>query len=90
MFQVLIDFCDHSSPNYVWEIHIHNIYPCLPAEVAANVESKLQELMELGSVWWSAKIGSPTKFLRGLHCDLWKLCKARFGEVLQKGKKDIF
>ena len=55
MFQVSIDVNDHSSPNFVWKIHIH-IELCLPsrscnycrAEVVA--ELKLQEMLKFESV----------------------------------------
>ena len=42
MFQVPIDFYEHSSPNYVWKFTFTYSYAC-QAEVAVNAESKLQE-----------------------------------------------
>ena len=60
MFQVSIDFCDLSSPNFVWKIHAH-LQLCWPSRSCSHsrvevAKLKLQKLLEFGNVYQNAKI----------------------------------
>ena len=88
MFQVSVDFCDHSSFNSVWKIHIQ-IYSCLPSQSCNQCRVKVTGvdgiwkcLLELQD--WSPAIFlftncnqcilKPCSFWIGLHYERWKLC----------------
>ena len=73
IFQVSIDFCDHSSPNFVWKIHIR-IQLCLLSQScnqcrAEVAELRLQELLEFGSFLLECQYWSPTMFLFANYSD---------------------
>ena len=82
MFQVSIDFYNHSSPNYVCKISVH-VWLCLPSWSCSQcrvkvAEFKLQELLEFGSVCKSAKIRVHLNFICRLQplyfvtCNFWR------------------
>ena len=87
IFQVSIEFCDHSSPNYVWKIHVH-IQLCLPSRSCSQcqvevAELKLPSMFKVEIAWVIGSMcqdWSPTMFLFAnyKHCILWQ---AIFGET---------
>ena len=83
MFLVTIDFCNQSSPNSLWKIHVL-IYCACQAEVVVNAESKVQSWN--CKSYWNLEVSARVPRLESAmflfancsHCILWH---AIFGET---------
>jgi hypothetical protein len=73
MFQVSVNLCDHSSPNYVWKIHVHNFtYSCAcQAEATVNGELKLQSRICIS--YWNLEFSARVAILESKYVSLCKL-----------------
>ena len=83
MFQVLIDFCDHSAPNSVGKSTYTYSY-AYQANVAVNAESKLQS--RNCRSYWNLEVFARVPRLESNYVYLHKLqplilCHAIFGET---------
>ena len=99
MFQVSIVGYDHSSPNFVWKIHVH-IQLCLPSRSCTLCRVEVAKVIEIQSakirvqlsfyLQITATVSGDMPFWRSLHLEEWKYCRAQFYEVPQKQNKNFF